>query len=50
MWDLGEEVVDDMGADVMVDLVDPAVVPVHCGQAPTQVAPFLSASQTTVIS
>jgi hypothetical protein len=41
VWNLWEEVVDDMGADVMVDLVDPAVVPVHRCQAPTQVAPFL---------
>jgi len=41
--DLREEVVDDMGADVVVDLVDPAVVPVHGGEPPTQVAPLLAA-------
>jgi hypothetical protein len=41
VWNLWEEVVDDMGADFMVDLVDPAVVSVHRCQAPTQVAPFL---------
>ncbi|GJN28520.1 hypothetical protein PR202_gb16658 [Eleusine coracana subsp. coracana] len=41
VWDLGEEVVDDMGADVMVDLVDPAVIPVNGRQTTTKVAPFL---------
>jgi hypothetical protein len=51
VWDLWEEVVDDMGADVMVDLVDPAIVPVHRRQAPTKVAPFLQALlQSTIIS
>ena len=38
---LGEEVVDDMGANVVVDVVDPPVVPVHGRQATTEVAPFL---------
>ena len=38
---LGEEVVDDMGANVMVDVVDPPIVPVHGRQATTEVAPFL---------
>jgi len=40
---LGEEVVDDMSADVMVDVVDPPVVSVHGRQATTEVAPFLAA-------
>ena len=38
---LGEEVVDDMGANVVVDVVDPPVVPVHGRQATTEVVPFL---------
>jgi hypothetical protein len=38
---LGEEVVDDMSANVMVDVVDPPVVPVNGRQATTEVAPFL---------
>jgi hypothetical protein len=51
VWDLWEEVVDDMGANVMVDLVNPAIVPVYCRQAPTKVAPFLQALlQSTIIS
>jgi len=41
--DLREEVMDDMGADVVVDLVDPAVVSVHRRQAAAQVAPLLAA-------
>nr|CAB3490671.1 unnamed protein product [Digitaria exilis] len=31
-----------MGADVVVDLVDPPVVPVHRGEPSTQVAPLLA--------
>lgn len=42
MRDLREEVVDDVGADVVVDLVDPPVVPVHRGEPSTQVAPLLA--------
>jgi len=41
--DLREEVVDDMGADVVVDAVDPAVVSVHRRQPAAEVAPFLAA-------
>ena len=41
--DLREEVVDDMGADVVVDVVDPAVVPVHRREPAAQVAPLLAA-------
>ena len=40
--DLREEVVDDMGADVVVDVVDPAVVPVHRREPAAQVAPLLA--------
>ena len=43
MRDLREEVVDNMGTDVVVDLVDPAVVPVHRRQPAAQVAPLLAA-------
>lgn len=38
---LGEQVVNHMGANVMVDLVEDAEVPVQGGQAPAQVAPLL---------
>jgi hypothetical protein len=41
--DLREEVMNDVGADVVVDVVDPAVVPVHRGEAAAQVAPLLAA-------
>jgi hypothetical protein len=41
MRNLGEKVVDDMGANVMVDVVDPPVVPIHRCQATAEVAPFL---------
>jgi hypothetical protein len=38
---LGEEMVDDMGANVMVDVVDPPVIPVHGRKTATEIAPFL---------
>jgi hypothetical protein len=41
MWDLREKMVDDMSPDVMVDVVEPSVVPVKRCQASAKVAPFL---------
>ena len=41
MWYLGEEVVHDMSSDVMVDVVYPPVVSVHCRQPSSQIVPFL---------
>jgi hypothetical protein len=38
--DLGEQVVGHVGADVVVDLVEDAIVPVQRGQATPQVAPL----------
>lgn len=38
---LREEVVQHMSADVVMDLVEDAVVPVNGGQATPQVAPLL---------
>lgn len=40
---LREEVVHDVGADVVVDLVEDAVVPVNGRQPPAEVAPLLHA-------
>jgi hypothetical protein len=41
MWDLREKMVHGMSPDVMVDVVEPSVVPVKRCQASTKVAPFL---------
>ena len=41
VWDLREKMMNDMSANVMVDVVDPPIVPVHGRQATTEVAPFL---------
>ncbi len=38
---LGEQVVQDMSANVMVNVVEDAVVPVDGGQPASQVAPLL---------
>ena len=38
---LWEQVVHNMGADVMVDLVEDAIVPVNGGQSTPEVAPLL---------
>lgn len=38
---LGEKVMQHMGANVMVNFVEDTVVPVDCGQAASQVTPFL---------
>ena len=42
--DRGEQVVDDMCANVMVDVVEDAIVPVQGGEATSQVAPLLSSA------
>ena len=42
MWDLREEMVDYMSPDVMVDVVDPSVVPVERRQATPKIGPFLA--------
>jgi len=41
MRDLGEEVMDDMSSNVMMDIVDQSIVPVECRQSSTQITPFL---------
>lgn len=41
MRNLGEQVVHDVGADVVVNLVEDAVVAVNRGQAAPQVGPLL---------
>jgi hypothetical protein len=41
VWDLREEMVDDMSPNVMVDVVDPPVVPVERCQATPKIGPFL---------
>ena len=38
-----------MGANVMVDLVENAVVPINSGQASSQVAPLLWSTPVTLI-
>ena len=42
MWDLQEEMVDDMSPDVMVDVVDPSIVLVERHQATLKIGPFLA--------
>lgn len=41
VWDLREEVVYNMCSYVMVDVVYPSIVAIKCGEAPSQVTPFL---------
>ena len=48
MRDLREEVVDNVGADIMVNVVNDAVVSVDCGQRSSEVAPFLIAEVNIV--
>lgn len=43
---LGEQVVDDMRANVMVDVIEDAVVPVNGGQASPHVVPLLQPPAT----
>lgn len=38
---LGEQVVDNMSANVMVNVVDPAIISVNSGQASSHVVPLL---------
>lgn len=41
MRDLREEVMNDVGSDIMVDVVNPPIIPIE-GREPTpQVTPFL---------
>jgi hypothetical protein len=42
MWDLREEMVDDMSPNVMVDVVDPSIVAVERRQATPKIGPFLA--------
>lgn len=39
-----EEVVDDMCANIVVHLVEDAVIPVQCGEPASQVAPLLTSA------
>jgi hypothetical protein len=48
--DLREEVVDDVRADVVVNLVEDAVVAVERGQAPAQIAPLVAPAQTAAVA
>jgi hypothetical protein len=41
VWYLGEKMVNDMSANVMVDFVDQPVIPIKCCQSSTQITPFL---------
>jgi hypothetical protein len=41
MWDLWEKMMNDMGSNVMVYVVDPPVVPIKCCQSSAQIAPLL---------
>ena len=41
MWDLWEKMMNDMGSNVMVYVVDPPVVPIKCCQSSSQIAPLL---------
>lgn len=43
VWDLREEMMNDMGANIMVNFVEDAIVTVDRAQATTQVAPLLAA-------
>ncbi|RRT73342.1 hypothetical protein B296_00006504 [Ensete ventricosum] len=49
VWDLREEVVDDMSSDVVVDVVYPPVVSVDRRQSSTQIAPLLRDGQKKVV-
>lgn len=41
MWDLWEKMMNDMGSNVMMYVVDPPVVPIKCCQSSAQIAPLL---------
>lgn len=41
MWYLREKMMNDMGSNVMVDVVDPSIVTIKCSKATPKVAPFL---------
>lgn len=47
VWDLGEKMMDDMSADVMMDVVEDPVIPVNCSQPSPKVTPFLFKSMNT---
>eukprot|EP00955_Chlamydomonas_euryale_P039785 351505-Chlamydomonas_euryale.AAC.9 len=47
---LGEQVVDDVRANVVVQLLEDAVVAVECGQAATQVRPLLATVPRQLLS
>ncbi|RWW11832.1 hypothetical protein GW17_00024528 [Ensete ventricosum] len=49
VWDLREEVVDDMSSDVVVDVVYPPVVSVDRRQSSTQIAPLLRDGEKKVV-
>lgn len=48
VWDLREEVVDDMSSDVMVDVVYPPVISVDRRQSSSQIGPFLRDGEKVV--
>lgn len=48
MRNLWEQVMHHMCADVVLDLIEDAIVPVQCGEPSTQVGPLLTPEQTAV--
>jgi len=42
VWYLREKVMNDMGSNVMVDVIDPSIVTINGCKATPKVAPFLS--------
>jgi hypothetical protein len=48
--DLREKMVDHVSPDVVVDVVEPPVVPVKRGQASTQIAPCLVHTEAQSVS
>lgn len=41
VWDLREKMMYHMSSNVVVDVVDPSIVPIQCCEPSSQVTPFL---------
>lgn len=42
VWDLRKEVMNNMGSNVMVDIINPSIVTIKCCKSTSKIAPFLS--------
>ena len=50
MWNLGEEMMNDMCSNVMMDVVYPTIITVNCCKPSSEVTPFLISTSNSSFS